>query len=366
MAELIIHSEKIKQNIRYLSNYFELRKIQWSLITKVFSGDMEFLKNILTDDVVQNIGSVGDSRLSSLKNLRKVNPNLKTIYIKPPAKIYADEVVNYADISLNSSFSTIEALNKAASKVGKIHEVIIMIELGELREGVKQANLMDFYERVFRLPNIRVIGLGSNLGCMYGVEPTHDKLMQLCLYKELIATKFNKNLSLVSGGTSITLPLVENGQIPKEINHFRVGEAVFFGKSPLDNEQFKDLHTDTFEFNANIIELEEKRTVPDGVISEGAVGHTAEIDSSNNNDKSYKAILDFGMLDVDNQDITPVDREITFVGITSDMIVTDIGSNRTPDGKVKYKVGDKMRFNVNYMATARLLNSKFIEKRFEN
>lgn len=365
MAELIIHSSKIKQNIKYLSDYFKEKKIKWSLVTKVFSGDKEFLKNILTDDVIENISSVGDSRLTSLKNLKEVNPQMKTIYIKPPSKIYAQEVVKYADISLNSSYSTIKALNQAAQKAGKLHEVIIMIELGELREGVNRESVMNFYEKVFQLSNIEVIGIGSNLGCMYGVEPSYDKLLQLSLYKELISTKFNKNLSLISGGSSITLPLVENGIIPKDINHFRVGEAAFFGISPLDNKPFKELQTDIFEFNANIIELEYKKTVPEGTIGDANIGHTVSYDKKSSATKSYKAIVDFGLLDVDHHDIEFVDDNLNFVGITSDMLVIDIGSNQDKDHQKKYSVGNTIGFTPNYMAVARLLNSKFIDKKYQ-
>ncbi len=362
MAELVIHTGKIKKNINYLSNYFKEHNIHWSLVTKVFSGDPDFLKNVLTEDVIAKINSVGDSRLTSLKNLRKVNPKMKTIYIKPPAKMYADEVVKYADISLNSSFSTIQALDKAAAKQKKKHQIIIMVELGELREGVKRSDIMEFYEKVFNLSHVEVIGLGSNLGCMYGVAPTYDKLLQLSLYTELIATRFQKALPLVSGGSSITLPLLENKAIPKEINHFRIGEAAFFGVSPFDNQKFKDLITNTFEFTANIIELEEKKIVPDGVISDASIGHTAEYDEHDVSDTTYKAILDFGLLDVDKDDITAMDEEIDFVGITSDMIVIDLGNNKTPEGNKKYRVGDKVHFIPNYMAVARLLNSKFIDK----
>ncbi|MFT5147314.1 MAG: putative amino acid racemase, partial [Polaribacter sp.] len=225
MAELLISTKKIQNNIKYLSEYFEANNILWSLVTKVFSGDKEFLKHVLTDEVIKKIDSIGDSRLTSLKNLKEVNPGMRTIYIKPPAKMYADDIVKYADISLNSSFTTIKALNEAAKKANKEHQIIIMVELGELREGVKRTELMSFYETVFQLSNIEVIGIGSNLGCMYGIEPTYDKLLQLSLYKELISAKFNKELKYISGGTSITLPLVENNAVPSDINHFRVGEA---------------------------------------------------------------------------------------------------------------------------------------------
>lgn len=364
MAELIINASKIKENIQILSDFFNEKNVEWSLITKVFSGDKEFLNNILTKDLIQKINSVGDSRLTSLKNLKAVNPNMKTIYIKPPAATYADEIIKYADITLNSSYSTIRALNDAAAKKNKKHQIIIMIELGELREGVKRDDIIDFYEKVFRLTHIEVIGIGSNLGCMYGIEPNYDKLLQLCLYKELISAKFNKDLPLVSGGTSITLPMLKDNSIPKDINHFRIGEAAFFGITPLNNENFIDLHTDTFEFTANIIELEEKKIVPDGVISDANIGKTADYEDSDYNDESYKAILDFGLLDVDHKDIETKDEKLTFVGITSDMLVIDIGNNRTEDGKIKYKVGEKLSFKPNYMAVARLLNSKFIDKKF--
>ncbi len=362
MAELVIYSEKIKENIKYLSEYFEANNIEWSLITKVFSGDEMFLKTILTKDVIDKMNSVGDSRLTSLRNLRKVNPNIKTIYIKPPAEIYSDEIVKYADISLNTTLTTILSLNESAKKKNKIHKIIIMIELGELREGVNREHIIGFYKKVFNLSNIEVIGIGSNLGCMYGVEPTYDKLLQLSLYKELISAKFNKELKYVSGGTSITLPLIERKDVPKDVNHFRVGEAIFFGISPLDGKQFKELHTDTFEFYANIIELKEKNIVPNGVIGKANIGFISEYNDDDVAETSYKAILDFGLLDVDKEGIDAYDNDASFVGITSDMFVIDVGNNKTKSGKTKYKVGDKVKFKPNYMAVARLLNSKFIEK----
>ena len=364
MAELLINTKKIQDNITCLSEYFDAHNIEWSLITKVFSGDKEFLKHVLTKTVIEKIDSVGDSRLTSLKNLKEVNPEMRTIYIKPPAKMYVEDIVKYADISLNSSLSTITALNNAAKKADKVHQIIIMVELGELREGVKRTELMSFYEKVFELSNIEVIGIGSNLGCMYGVEPSYDKLLQLSLYEELISAKFDRDLKFVSGGTSITLPLIETKTIPKDINHFRVGEAAFFGVSPLDNKQFRNLSTDTFEFSANIIELEEKKIVPEGIISDGNVGHSADFDEKDASETSIKAILDFGLLDVEKDDIEALDEDIKFVGITSDMMVIDLGSNKSKDGNKKYSIGDKVKFKPNYMAVARLLNSKFIDKKF--
>ncbi|MBI9066263.1 MAG: alanine racemase [Salinivirgaceae bacterium] len=364
MAELQINISEIRNNIKKLSTYLKANNIQWSLITKVFSGDREFMEQILTPDIVKDIHSVGDSRLSSLKKLKELNPELITIYIKPPAQAYLEDIVRYADISLNSSYKTIVKLDKEAKKQNKIHKIIIMVELGELREGVNREDLFDFYKTVFELSNIEVVGLGSNLGCMYGVEPTYDKLLQLNLYKELIEAKHGTKLELISGGSSITLPLIANNIVPKDINHFRIGEAAFFGVSPLDNAQFLDLYTDTFNFYAQIIELEEKGIVPDGVINDASIGHSADYNDSDIGKTTYKAILDFGLLDVDQEGLTLDDETIKFVGITSDMTVVDIGDNIDEKGKKKYKIGDKICMDPNYISVARLLNSKFIEKEF--
>lgn len=366
MAHLNIKINDIKQNIRNITRYLQEYDIQWSLVTKVFSGDLEFLRRVLTPDVIKNLHSVGDSRLTSLKNLKAVHPDMRTIYIKPPARVYVDEIVQYADISLNSSYNTIVALNDAAKKQKKIHKIILMVEMGELREGIDRENLITFYKRVFEMSNIEVIGLGSNLGCMYGVEPSFDKLLQLTLYKKLIECKFNKNIDLISGGSSITLPLLEQGNVPPEINHFRIGEAAFFGTSPFDNEKFLELSTDTFNFYANIIELEEKGIVPDGIINEANIGHTAGFKEGDTDRTTYKAIVDFGMLDVDYHDLTPKDPSIKFVGTTSDMTVYDLGQNLDEKGEKKYTINDAICFKPSYMAAARLMHSKFIELTFDD
>ena len=100
------------------------------------------------------------------------------------------------------------------------------------------------------------------------------------------------------------------------------------------------------------------------MISDGNVGHAADFNQDDMSETSIKAILDFGLLDVEKDDIESLDGDLKFVGITSDMLVVDIGNNRTKEGKKKYSIGDKIRFKPNYMAVARLLNSKFIEKKF--
>lgn len=363
MAELIVKTKDIVANIQKLSAYLKENDIEWTLVTKVLSGNKEVLEKILIPEALEDVQSVADSRLSNLKTIKLINPDIRTMYIKPPAIQSIKTVVSVADISLNSSIETIEALNKEAKRQGKIHKVIIMMEMGELREGVIRDGVIEFYERSFNLSNIEVIGLGTNLGCMYGIEPTYDKLIQLSLYKKLIECMFKKQLPLISGGSSITLPIIKRKKVPNLINHFRIGESVFLGLSPLNNKKFRNLSTTAFDFNAHIIEMEEKENKPDGILTEGNVGHTSEIEGADEYAKSYRAILDFGALDVDPEGLTPKDKNVNFFGTTSDMTVYDLGVNITKSAKIKYKVGNSIHFNLDYMSVARLMSSKFITKK---
>ncbi len=362
MAQLVIKSGKILQNIEKLNRILDKHNVEWSLIVKVLSGHKEFLKKLLFNPVVKKLHSVGDSRISGLKVIKSLNPEIVTMYVKPPAIDTIKSVVAYADISLNSSFRTIEALNEEAGKQGKKHRVVIMIELGELREGILRDKVVDFYKRVFELENIDIEGIGTNLGCMYGIQPTYDKLLQLSLYKQIIDAKFNTNLAIISGGSSITLPLLGKAAMPKNMNHLRIGETAFLGVSPFDGKKFRDLSTDTFEYLANVIELELKETSPDGILTEGNIGHTSELEDDVEYDHSYRAIVDFGILDVDTDELTPKDKNLRFAGTTSDMSVYDLGPVEKGK-KCRYKVGDKVKFTPSYMAVARLMNSKYIDKK---
>ncbi|MGC9314606.1 MAG: alanine racemase [bacterium] len=362
MAELIIDTEKIIGNIEKLNDFLGGRGIEWSLVVKVLSGHKPTLEKILSHPSIKGVHSICDTRLSNLHTIKDISPDIVTMYIKPPAHDSVTTVVKNADISFNSAYETIEKLSEEAGKLGKTHRVLIMIEMGELREGILRENLVEFYKKTFELPNIHVNGIGTNLGCMYGVEPNYDKLIQLSLYKELLECKFGHEIALISGCSSITLPLVSRGKIPRLTNHFRIGEAAFFGTSPLNNKKFRNLSTTAFEYRANIIELERKETRPEGVISEASVGHTAAL--GGDSDESYKAILDFGLLDVDVDEIEPINPNVKFIGTSSDMTVYEVGrgSGRAATRK-KYKVGGQIRFRPSYMAVARLINTKYVQKK---
>lgn len=356
MAFVTLHAEKLKQNYCYLNTLFHRKNIKWSVVAKLLCGQKDYLKVLIELGLKQ----ICDSRIGNLRSIKSIAPNIETIFIKPPAKRNVRKVVEFADISFNTSYDTIKALSDAAVALDKTHKIVIMVELGELREGVLEHELENFYQQVFNLPNIEVIGLGANLTCMYGVLPSNENLQKLEHYKELIETRFNRKIPILSGGTSVSIPLIFNKELPKGINHFRIGESLFFGTDVYNNSTLEGMHQDIFKLYAEIIELEEKPNVPTGELGYNLTGEIKTFDPKNKSKTSIRAIVDVGLLDVDAKHLEAVDKSISIAGASSDMIVLDLGDNEN-----NYEVGDKIEFRMDYMGTLRIMHSKYVEKRIE-
>jgi predicted amino acid racemase len=356
VARLLIHIDRVVQNIEKIGSFMQEHGKQWSLVVKVLGNHREVLSRVLLHPAVRDTHSIAVSHWKSLKTVKEIDPTLVTMFIKPPSIRNVKQIVRYADISFNTSLRTIRALSEEAVRQGRTHRVIVMIEMGELREGIKREGLIPFYKSIFKLPNLEVEGIGTNLGCMYGIQPTYDKLIQLVLYQQLLEAKFKKALPLVSGASSITLPLLEKGKIPAGVNHFRIGEAAFLGTSPLTNRQFHNLHTNAFTFEAAIVELYRKDSQPDGELTDAGVGHAPDPGKLDEGD-SFRAVMDFGILDVDAEYLVPVDDSVKFIGNSSDLTVYDLGENPN-----RYKTGDNLKFRLQYLAVAKLMYSAFVDK----
>lgn len=356
MAFITLDIDKLKSNFDYLELLFEQKNIQWAVVTKLLCGNKDYLRALLSF----NIRQICDSRVSNIRMIKEINPQVETIYIKPPAKRSIRSIVRYADISVNTELETIKLLSEEAQRQGKTHKILIMVELGELREGIMREDLIAFYSQIFEMKNIEVVGIGANLSCLYGVLPSHDKLIQLSLYEQLIEAKFNRHIQYVSGGSSVTIPLIFLNQLPAGINHFRIGESLFLGTEAYNNAPLEHMQTNVFTLYSQIIELIEKPQVPTGEMSTNMEGHTTEFDPELIGKTSYRALIDMGLLDIDVNHLTPTDPDIEIAGGSSDMLVIDLKENPR-----NYKASDLLEFQMDYMGILRILNSKYIEKRIK-
>jgi predicted amino acid racemase len=356
MAFITLDTKKLKKNYDYLEELLSQNGITWAVVSKMLCGNKHYLEEVINLGVKQ----LCDSRVSNLKMIKSISDQVETVYIKPPPKHAIEKIVKYADISFNTEKDTIERLSQEAQKQGKTHKIIIMIEMGELREGVLQEDFLDFYDSVFNFQNIEVVGIGTNLTCMYGILPSHDKLVQLCLYEQLLEAKFNKEIQYVSGGASVTIPLIFQGLLPKGINHFRIGETFFLGTDVYNNVTFGQMENDAFQLYAEIIELTKKRMTPIGELGKNLLGETVIFDEADQSATSYRALIDLGLLDIDENHIKLKNKNLKIVGASSDMLVVDLGKNDE-----NYQVGSQLEFQMDYMGVLRIMNSKYIDKRIK-
>ncbi len=354
MAEITISSKKLRHNFEFLKKFFSDNNIEWGIVSKLLCGNEVYLKELIDMGSMEML----DSRISNLKKIKKINPEVNTVYIKPPPRKSLRSVITYADVSFNSDLETLRLISKEAGRQGKVHRVIIMIEMGDLREGVLGENLVGFYEKVFELPNIEVVGFGTNFNCMYGVMPSNDKMVQLSLYKQIIELKFNRKIKWISGGSSVAIPMIQKKQLPKGINHFRVGETLFFGNNLVTGKTIKGMKDDVITLYAEIIELLEKPIVPEGELAENPSGERFEINPDDYGKTSWRALLDIGLLDISPDFLIPQDKNMEIAGASSDIVVIDLGRNPK-----KYKVGDFVKFKLKYMGALALFNSDYITKR---
>nr|WP_312576759.1 alanine/ornithine racemase family PLP-dependent enzyme [Sedimentibacter sp.] len=328
-------------------------------IIKGFGGIPDGAKEMIKGGCSQ----IGSSRIEQLKELKDIGIDAPLMLVRIPMKNEIEDVVRYSDISLVSEKDTLDFLNIESKKQNKVYKVILMYDLGDLREGVfTKESLLDLSLYVEnKLENVELEGIGSNLSCYGSVAPTTKNLSELSNAAVLVETKINRKLNIISGGGTTTLPLLIKGGVPNKINHLRLGESINNTQDlPLYwNCNIDGLNPDVFVLKAQIVELNDKPTYPIGELMVNAFGEYAKYDDRG---IRKRAIIALGNQDVgDCFKLVPKDRNIKVVGASSDHTILDI-----QDCERKYKLGDIIEFNVLYQAMLFSSLSKYVHKKLIN
>jgi len=353
MNRLVIDLDRLQENIQQVDTLIQNHGASWTLVTKALCGHAETLKALQ----LLGVRSMADSRIENLRVIERIVPDFESWYLRLPNLSELDSIIELSDVSLNSELRIIKELNERAGERGKTHRIIIMIELGDLREGILPGNLIEFYMNVFDLENIEVLGIGANVGCLAGAVPSVDQLMQLILYKELIELKFDQKLSVISAGSSAVLPLLLEGRVPKAINHFRIGESVLLGTDLINGKLIEGLRDDVFTLKAEIVEIKEKSLIALGETTSMTPFEVLEENDYSPGQRGYRAIITVGQLDTNIAGLTPVDPRFKIAGASSDVTVVNLGDNDR-----QLKIGDEIRFRPDYGALVRLMIGKYITK----
>jgi len=292
-------------------------------------------------------GCVGlaSSRLEHIEDALGAGLKGPFFSLRVPMLSEVSELVRLCDGSLNSELEVLKAINSECQNQQRQHSVILMADLGDLREGFWDIDeLVDvavFVEN--ELKNVHLTGVGTNLGCYGSINPTVEKMNELIAIAERIEAKIGRTLEVISGGGTTSLPLVVNGTMPERINNLRIGEGILLGKDLQDlwGIDMSFLNQDVFTVKAEIIELKEKPSYPQGEIFVDAYGNKPEyID----NGMRTRALIGIGKLDVAMyEQFVPRAPGIEILGGSSDHLILDITGD-----SVTRKVGDILEFDVRY------------------
>lgn len=346
---IMIDLNKIENNVKNITSKCNDKGIKVAGVTKVFCAD----SSIADAFIGGGVDYMADSRVENLKRLQ--NKGLPVYMLRLPMPSETSEVVEFSDVSLNSEIKTIRLLNQSAKDQNKIHGVVLMIDLGDLREGIfNEEELLKNITEVLKLKNIELKGIGTNLTCYGGVIPTEENLGKLVDYKNKIENQFDIKLEIISGGNSSSLYLLDKRNMPDGINMLRIGEAFVLGRETAYGNAIEGTFDDAFILEVEIIEVKDKPSLPVGKIGMDAFGNKPVFQD--------KGIMTRGICAIGRQDIEPdglicCDENIVVVGASSDHLIVDLSSCQH-----EYKPGDVLCFKLTYGGLLKAFTSEYVSK----
>ena len=270
--KLIIHTDRLLHNMQTLVNAAHAQGVQLALVSQVVCAHPAVIDCIN----LSGCDMLADSRVENLRNAHTTLPKLMLRIGMPEA---AEDVVLASDVSLESEIMTILALEKAAAKHGRLHRVILMIDLGDLREGVffrDWDRILKTAQTVKDCLHLELYGTGTNLTCYGSVLPDQENLGTLVSITERLRKELSLPIPIISGGNSTSLQLLLDGTLPQGINHLRLGESVMCGMIPGTYTPIDGCYQDVFRLDATIAECKTKPSYPIGTLSRNAFGETVE------------------------------------------------------------------------------------------
>jgi len=348
---ITVHLDRIEDNVRTLASRAPGLSVVG--VTKSACGDPSIAQAMVRGGAA----ALADSRLSNLAGLRAAGITVPLWLLRAPTPAQADDVVRLADVSLESELVTIRALDAAARVRGVVHDVVCMVELGDLREGLMPEDVPALAEEVAALEHIRVAGLGTNLSCYGGIVPDRENLGRLVELAAAVEARLGRPL-VVSGGNSSTWPLALVGGLPAGVTSVRSGESILQGVDTLTREPLlPELHLDAFVLRAPIVECLVKPSRPTGERAQDAFGGRSPVPEDRG--RRRRALIALGRQDVNADFLTPVDARVEVLGMSSDHLVADV-----EDVRPAPRVGDVVEFIPGFASVLQAFTSRYVEKEF--
>lgn len=342
---------KIHYNARTLVNRLAVQGISVTAVMKATLGSPEIANTFLQ----AGVKTLGDARIENIIRMHQGGVPAPMVLIRSPMRSQAARVVKYTGLSFNTELDVISMLSTAAQKMKRNHGIVLMVELGDLREGIMPNDLNPAVREVLRFPNITLKGIGTNLACRSGVVPDTRNMAELSAMADSIESNFGFPLEIVSGGNSANLEWALSRSDTGRINNLRLGESILLGNDPLHRQPINGLYTDAITLVAEVIESKVKPTQPWGTIAQNAFGRPVTSETIGH---IQQAVLAIGRQDTDPMGLEPPPG-IEILDASSDHLVVSSSRFAPP-------VGSEIAFQPNYSALLRAMTSPFVSTVWKN
>ncbi|WP_299983579.1 alanine racemase [Desulfobacula sp.] len=339
MAQLIVDIKKLKHNIQFLVQYCNKLGLKITGILKGPGLDATIIHEMMSN----GIDNVGFSNLPMENNYDEIF-HKKPVFISLPSIYEISNIIKYFGTSFHSEISVIERINEELITQNRSHNIVLMVDTGDLREGVLPENVVDIVKKIHEIKNFKLnfSGIGSNMGCCAGMLPNEDNLNILNELAVQIEMKLGLEVKTVSIGGSVMLEWLEKNRLPDKINQIRLGEAIFLGNIPTINKKHIDLHDDVLIFKSDVLETNEKKVDSLKICGKDAFGCTPKFAYTG---MRKRAIMNFGISDTYPEGLQPLIDGLDIVCVNSNYTIIDFTNSHE-----QLKPGDFVEFKMNYMS----------------
>ncbi len=352
MARLVVRLDAIRHNARLIAGLCAEHGLALTAVTKGVLGDPRIVGEI----VAEGVTSLGDSRLENIRRMREAGLEAEYHLIRMPAPAEIGEVLDLADVSYHSEVEVVEALAHAAVARGVTHRVVLMVDVGDRREGVMPDDVVGAAGAILGLRGVALHGLGMNVGCVSGVQPSPANMGLLAELAADVEARLGHRVALVSAASSLTVPLLMAGRVPPGVNHARIGAATLTGDYDTFTEPVPGARHDTFELLAPVIEVKWKPSLPAGEPGRDAFGRRPVWEDRG---PMLQAICALGRQDTYVEGLEPTRSGLKVLGASSDHLLLDATAADPPP-----RIGEEISFRLLYGAVLYAMQSQAVVKEY--
>ncbi len=355
MPRIEIVLSQIRHNTRVLCDLYGRQGISVMGVSKATLGSPA----IALAMVQGGVAFIADSRIENIQRMKAAGVKTQFVLLRSVLS-QAETIVLNADISLNTELAMLSRLSHYSVMHNCIHKVIVMVEMGDLREGVLPCELSQFIKHVIALPNIKLVGLGCNLACYGGIKPDANKMQELSELTIAIEAQFNLKLGIISGGNSANYEWFDaiqsqGSQGIGRINNLRLGESILLGREAANRAVIPGMYTQAFKLIAEVVESKDKPSMPFGDRCQDSFGNSPVFE---NRGDRRRVIVALGKQDTLVSGLG-VEGDFEILGSSSDHVILDQG-----DAGKGCAIGSAVSFDLDYGSLLAAMTSPFVQKQF--